>query len=514
MTPVSSSTVVIGLELGDGQLVHAWAQAGRLPALKRLMDHGCWGWLETTAEQLHISAWPCIYTGATPGHHGVYFTFQPAPGVQGYQRFHPGLYGCPTFWQVLDRAGRQCAVFDAPYTHPEDGFSGAFIYDWGTWAHYLKPGSVPAGLLKRLDKACGPYPLGSEANDLGFAPLEAAETARRLVGSVKAKADAVCWLMQEQPSELLFTVFGETHVAGHYCWSDDLAGDAGRARTSPMFEVYEALDRAIDEICRAAGEGATVVVISGDSVGPNHAGWHLLPDALARLGYLATPQAQQLEGQGTPVGAPKFDPVKALRDMLPKDFRQRLARMMPTTLRDKLAQRVDTADIDWTRTRAYCLPTDLEGYVRVNLRGREPQGVVEPGAEFERVLAELTADLGALRDAQTGSPIVRDVIRTASVFPGERGAYLPDLIIRWDSTRPITAASSPKVGTVTSPSPDSRPGTHCGPGFVLAHGPGIPPGTALQGGHILDFAPTLLARMGVEVPVQMHGRVWPELTAT
>ena len=87
-------------------------------------------------------------------------------------------------------------MFDAPYSHPEEGFGGAFIYDWGTWAHYLKPGSSPPALLKQLEKACGSYPLGSEANDLGFAPLEAADTARRLVSSVKAKADAACWLMQ------------------------------------------------------------------------------------------------------------------------------------------------------------------------------------------------------------------------------------------------------------------------------------------------------------------------------
>jgi predicted AlkP superfamily phosphohydrolase/phosphomutase len=332
------------------------------------------------------------------------------------------------------------------------------------------------------------------------------------VESVQAKADAVCWLMREQPAELVFTVFGETHVAGHYCWSDELAGDSGRAGSSPMFTVYEALDRAIAQIHREAGEGATVIVISGDSVGPNNAGWHLLPDVLARLGYLATPQATA-EGDAAPAAAPKFDPVKALRDMLPKDFRQRIARMLPTGLRDKLAQRVDTADIDWSRTRAYLLPTDLEGYVRINLRGREPQGIVEPGADFERLLAELTTDLLALRDAQTGRPIVRDVIRASAEFPGARGAYLPDLVVRWDAAAPITSASSPKIGTVASPSPDSRPGTHRGPGFVLARGPGIAPGSTLCDGHIVDFAPTLLTRMGVAAPAQMRGRVWPELAA-
>lgn len=512
MARPSGKTVVIGLELGDGHLVRAWAGAGRLPVLKSLMDQGCWGWLETTAEQLHISAWPCIYTGTTPGEHGVYFTFQPAPGRQGYQRFATGLYGRPTFWQVLDRAGRRCAVFDAPYSHPEDGYRGAFICDWGTWAHYLKPGSSPPGLLKRLEKACGPYPLGLEANDLGFAPLEATDTARRLVRSVKAKADATCWLMQEHGAELSFAVFGEPHVAGHYLWSADLQDESKQLRPSPMLAVYEELDRAIGQIQSAAGEDATLVVISGDSVGPNFAGWHLLPEVLARLGYLATPQAQQ-EGTGSPAPTRKFDPVKALRDLLPKDFRKNLARKLPTKLRDKLAQRVDTADIDWSRTRAFWLPTDLEGYVRVNLKGREPQGTVEPGAEFERLLEELTKEISALHDAHTGRPIVREVIRTDRVFPGERGAYLPDLIVRWDASAPITAANSPRVGTVSSPSPDPRPGTHRGPGFIVARGPGIPGGTELRSGHILDFAPTLVARLGVAVPVHMRGRVWPELTA-
>lgn len=510
MANTYGKTVVIGLELGDGQLVRAWAQAGRLPRLLSLLTQGCWGWLETTADQLHISAWPCIYTGAAPGEHGVYFTFQPAPGMQGYQRFHTGLYGRPTFWKMLDAAGKRCAVFDAPYSHPEPGYGGAFVYDWGTWAHYLKPGSVPPELIRQLDKACGPYPLGKEANDLGFAPLNVTDTTARLVKSVQAKADAACWLLKNQRADVSFTVFGETHVAGHYLWSASLQDAQARLTPSPMLTVYEALDRAIGQIQDAAGPEATIIVISGDSIGPNYAGWHLLPEILARLGYLATPQAHQ-DGQAKPAG--KFDPVKALRDLLPKDFRKNLARKLPTKLRDKLAQRVDTADIDWARTRAFWLPTDLEGYIRVNLKGREPQGIVEPGAEYERVLGELSTELSALHDPATGRSIVRDVIRTTHAFPGERGAYLPDLIVRWDESAPITAATSPRVGTVASPSPDTRPGTHRGPGFVVAHGPGIEAGAELAAGHILDFAPTLLARLGVAVPDHLHGRVWPELAA-
>jgi hypothetical protein len=107
----------------------------------------------------------------------------------------------------------------------------------------------------------------------------------------------------------------------------------------------------------------------------------------------------------------------------------------------------------------------------------------------------------------TGRPIVRDVIRTDRAMP-ERGAYRTSSsagMRRSRSLRPLAAR-----GYRVEPSPDT---SGAGPGFV-AMGPGISRGSELRDGHILDFAPTLLARLGVAVPEHMHGRVWRELTAT
>ena len=185
---------------------------------------------------------------------------------------------------------------------------------------------------------------------------------------------------------------------------------------------------------------------------------------------------------------------------------------MPTALRDKLAQRVDTADIDWSRTSAYCLPTDLEGYIRVNLRGREPQGIVAPGEEYGQLLQSLTASLLELRNAATGARIVRRVIAADDAFPGDRRAQLPDLIVQWESVGPIEGITSERIGVVNGESPDTRSGTHCGPGFVAAAGPGVSAGATLQAASILDLAPSILARMGVEAPPAMQGRIWRQLT--
>lgn len=489
--------LVVGLDMGDGGLIRRWAREGRLPVLGSLIDKGIWSWLETTAGSLHVSAWPSIYTGAPPGEHGVYYTFQPAPGHQGYVKFGEGLYGRPTMWNLLGRAGRRCTVFDAPYTHAETGSEAAQVFDWGTWARYGRRGSSPARLIRRLDRACGRYPLGFEALDVGLGPLDPDEMRVRLADAARAKAGAAAWLAQQTEWDLFLVVFGETHAAAHYCW--DPEAEAGEQPA--LSAVYEAVDCGIGSLLKAAGPGTATMVVSGDGVGTNRAAWHHLPEVLRRLGYLSEPAMEPEGGEGGPGGASgSKDPIRLLRDALPKDFRKSLARRLPDALRHRLAQRVDMAAIDWSETRAYCLPTDLEGYVRINLEGREPQGIVSPGEEYDRVCDDLAAALGGLADAATGRPAVREVIRADDAFPGARRDRLPDLIVVWDTAGPLETLTSSAVGTVSGPSPDARPGTHAPTAFVLRDGDD---GPAVEPGHICDLAPYVLSRFGAPIPDYM-----------
>jgi predicted AlkP superfamily phosphohydrolase/phosphomutase len=495
--------------MGDGRLFRRWAEQGHLPEVRRLIDSGRWAWLDTTAEQLHISAWPSIYTGMPPGEHGVYFTFQPEPGLQGYRRFHPGIYGKPTFWQRARAAGKRCIVLDPPYVHPESDFDGDLVYDWGSWAQYLPTGSVPAGLAGQLEQACGHYPLGLEAHKLGLDRLDPRETGTRLVEAVSAKARAIRWMLSRGAPNLVFAVFGETHVAGHYCWSPTVADGSDAAAKGPMLDVYRALDGAVADIQAAVGEDALIILVSGDAVGPNHAGWHLLPDVLARLGYFteagALAPVEASEAQAEQMSAP-FDLVRFVRDLMPKPLRKAIANLLPTALRDQLALRVDSADIDWSGTKAYCLPTDLEGCIRINLKGREPEGIVEPGSEYEALLDDITEALEALWVSSTGRAAVCEVLRTDRCFPGGRRALLPDLIVHWSAEGPLAAVQSDRVGLIERASPDTRPGTHVGPGFMLVAGGGVEPAAGVEHGNVLDVAPTVLAALGITAPAELPGR--------
>ncbi|MEO1019943.1 MAG: alkaline phosphatase family protein, partial [Pseudomonadota bacterium] len=384
---------------------------------------------------------------------------------------------------------------------------GVQIVDWGTWAHYLKPASKPDDFLNLLEKSVGPYNLGSEAHNLGFERLAPERTRDRLIKAVSRKGDAATWLMQQQEWDIAFIVFGETHVASHYCWLPEDEHPADPDSNQPVMRgVYEALDNAVADLIQMAGEECRVIIVSGDGVGRNNAGWHLLPNVLSELGYFFSAD-QSSEHAGETVQS-SHDPIRMIRDLLPKNFRKSLARMLPTNLRDKLAQRVDTANFDWARSKVYCLPTDLEGCIRINLKGREPQGIVAPGAEYDALCDELSNQLMALQTTTGDRRAVRQVLRTDQAFPGRRRDYLPDLVVLWDDQAPITAIKSERVGVIEGISPDPRPGTHKSPGFALVSGAGVKATETVSQADILDLAPTLLSWYGIDRPAYMAGRAW------
>jgi predicted AlkP superfamily phosphohydrolase/phosphomutase len=505
--------VVIGLDVGDGHLVETWAADGSLPALARLMREGAFGRLETPASRLHVSAWPSLYTGVQPERHGVYYTFQPARGEQGAVRFRPDQYRAPPLWQVLSGAGKRCLVLDAPYTHPVEG-AGTQIFEWGTWAHYWEPSSLPADRLGALRSACGAYPLGIEANQIGLTSLDPVELVPKLVESARAKGAAARWLAASEEWDLFLTVFSETHPGAHYLWPEERSARDASAHAGEfarLREVYVAVDAAIGALLDEVEGDAAVFVVSGDGAGPNHAGWHLLPDVLEKLGVAVPPGAPGPEGDGEEESGPSRKPPKTglyarLRGLVPPGLRQGVSRLLPASVRDALMKKNVASAIDWSRSRAYCLPTDLEGCIRINLRGREPEGIVEPGAEYDALCDELTAAIGELVNPATGAPAASAIARTD---PGQPASdALPDLVVSWGEDHAIEELRSPRVGTVRAPSPDERTGTHRPPGFVIARAPGLAAGARLDGADVVDFAPSVLAALGVSPPDDMGGKVW------
>ena len=148
--------------------------------------------------------------------------------------------------------------------------------------------------------------------------------------------------------------------------------------------------------------------------------------------------------------------------------------------------------------------------IRINLAGREEAGTVQPGAEYEAVVAGLEADLVALVDADSGVPLVSWVERTAEGHEGPYVASMPDLLVHWvPATAPVRAVRSPWLGTVEALLPD-RTGHHHAHGLFIASGPGLEAGGWAADARVVDLGVTVAALLGVDLP-EVDGRVIPEL---
>jgi predicted AlkP superfamily phosphohydrolase/phosphomutase len=170
----------------------------------------------------------------------------------------------------------------------------------------------------------------------------------------------------------------------------------------------------------------------------------------------------------------------------------------------------------WRTSPVISLPSDLQGYIRINLRGRESEGIVGPGADFDEICFNIEEGLLTFVDGDTGKPIVEKVMRRKNLFPqGTHADELPDLIVKWASSPAANhrAIVSPKYGPVPwterGHNPDGRSGNHSPEGFLIATGDNIRPNSQTKNAHILDLAPTILALLDTLKPPYMPGNVLP-----
>lgn len=155
---------------------------------------------------------------------------------------------------------------------------------------------------------------------------------------------------------------------------------------------------------------------------------------------------------------------------------------------------------DRSRRQAFALPaTDDVGLIRINLAGREPHGLVQPGAENDRFCDTLEEYLLALTNAETGEPVVDKITRVAKDCHGPFLDQLPDLCVDWNRSGPIRAVQGAGIGTLHMPQRNSRKGIHTPKGLFMVRTASGREEQLPQPVSVLDIAPTLCAWSGVEL---------------
>ena len=498
--------LVIGLDVATLDLIRPWAAEGHLPHLAKLIAEGTSGPLESTLPPVTSPAWPSFVTGKNPGRHGVFDFIRPRAGH--FDMVNASQIDGRMIWEYLSDAGLTCGVLNVPITYPPRKING-----------YLVPGLLspdqgkttwPLEFLKPYESELGPYRLTPRVS---FKAGNEDQFIADIIDLIETQARYALRLMRDHPTDFTMVHFLATDISQHALWKHQdpehpahdpvLAAHFGGA----IRDIYARLDSVVGQMMALVPD-ATVIVMSDHGFGPLHriVNLNMLFLEAGLLALKQTPwvrlRAWAFRRGLTPAAVWKIIERVGLQNAVWRVSKK---------ARNEVVNRfLGFEDVDWARTLAYSM--GHVGQVYINLKGREPQGIVEPGnyaAVRERVIGVIE-HLGGRQDAP---------VHVDRVIPREEaasGPYLdraPDLHVVMDGYRTIAFPLFATDGKVVTRQIRGDSGCHRLHGVLIARGPGVAQGE-ISGARIIDLAPTILHLMNVPVPDDMDGRVLAEALAT
>lgn len=491
---MSARVLVIGLDAAESTLVERWVSEGHLPALAELYESGATFRLDNCWRSLPTAVWPELTAGRSPGKIGLFFPpRQLHTGEVEPRRVEAGEVDPTAFWTLASAAGKRVAAIDLPWTVAPDDLNGVFLCEWGTHDRWFGTSCIPSGLVEELRHRHGDYPIRFCDDDYGGTTAERERLAVDLLEAVDHEARVLLDLLEREHWDLFACVFGQFQCVGHNFWRYlDTADRTSETLRRAMLDVYRRADQAIGALRAAAGPEAVSVVFASHGMGPLVGGPQLLPEVLVRLGA----------GSGAGVAA-------SVRSRLPLGVRSALRRLVPGGIRHRLQTAAGSlpAPLGTPATRAAAFPADINGYVRLNLRGRDPYGSVEPGAEADKELRELREAFLELEHPDSGERIVAHVLTAEEAFGSEHHPDVPDLMVSFRTDLgTLDHCVSDRVGHVRVPVRiANRSGDHTRDARLWLAGGGIEPLPTEASAHALDVAPTILTLLGVPVAAGLDG---------
>jgi predicted AlkP superfamily phosphohydrolase/phosphomutase len=535
--------LAIGLDGLDVTLAERLMADGLMPALAELRKRAARFPLDEGTALRAGLPWEHVASGLSPEGAGRWGPVDFDPSA--YTAWQDGTHFTP-WW---DKTKLRVVVFDPPFVDLERARNTQGIVAWGSHSPGAVTAARPAALLPEFVQRFGDYP----AVDWTYGTAwPSAARARRmgeaLSQALEVRGRAAQWLAAERFPEwdFFFAVAGELHGGMEGLWHGVDVGHplnthpSAGAAASALLDIHRSLDHMVGQLVSAAGD-ADIIAFNMGGMGPNSCDVQsmvLLPELLYRHAFghalLTVPQAWTVAPNSLPNldehdswdtvtaswvpeptrerQAAKGGVLRAIARRLPKPVKGLLkgARSAAVNWRSRQAtsarQEVDYIPgyryrHHWPRMPAFALPSFFDGRIRINLRGRERYGIVEP-SQYEETCRTLETLLGECRDPRTGEPTVATIERSSTSNPMALTSSESDLLVIWRNV--AAALEHPRLGLI-GPVPLRRTGGHTRHGIAYLAARGVEAGE--RGVHSsFDVVPTIVQLLGVEFTTRLAGK--------
>jgi predicted AlkP superfamily phosphohydrolase/phosphomutase len=370
--------------------------------------------------------------------------------------------------------------------------------------------TYPEDLLTEIEANVGEYHLYP---DPGQAYSDAGVDAflHRLYRTTETRLKVLDYLRNREDWDFFMVVFNGTDTVQHAMWKymspNHPLHDPKKFKKygDAILHYFQYVDRALGEIVEQLDDHTVLMLMSDHGFGPFHKFIHV-NNWLREQGWL-----QIKPNPRSWVKSALFDLGLAPMNVYNLLMQFGFGKLKREVVRGKgqgllKALFLSFEDVDWSRTQAYSLGN--VGQIRLNVRGREPQGIIEPGEQYESVRNKIIARLWELGDPETGEKVVQEVYRQEEVYQGENIAQAADIVFT-PTRMEYFGFGEYEFGSnhIIERMKRGISGTHRPNGIFLMWGRPVKANTWLEGARIYDLAPTILHLMGNPVLPDMDGRV-------
>jgi predicted AlkP superfamily phosphohydrolase/phosphomutase len=489
--------LVIGWDGATFDLIGPWVAGGELPNLARLMRDGVRGQLQSVPNMNSGPAWTSMATGLNPGRHGIFGLVGFAQDSYRMRPLNASDGRGKTLWRRLSETGQRVVVMNLPMTYPAEPVNGALVAGGDAPGPASPRFTYPEDLIHEINAEAGEYILAARLDGLIRAGRKA-QALDRLHRMIDGRTRAALHLMERQPWDLFAVLFTASDSVQHYFWEDLSGGPFQDA----ILEVFRHLDAALGTLVAQAGDRVAVVVLSDHGFGSAQSGVRYLNDFLSGLGLLHYRSRRDWR-----TSALRWAFLQTER-RLGAGLKEWLLAHLPGTY-ERATAGLWLESVDWSTTRAFGVAGTSE--IWINLRGRQPMGVVSPGTEYEETVTLVQRALEGAVDPATGNRVIKSVLRRDDLYHGPFLDRAPDLLVTWgdeQATSGLAWTGGDRQILATHATSHRRyltNGGHREMGILVAGGPPFRAGATLEGATLYDVAPTLLYVLDQPIPTSLDG---------
>ena len=456
---------VIGLDGACMDLIETWSEEGKLKTFSELLEDGCHSRLESVIPTVTIPAWNCMTTGKNPGKIGCFSFIQKEYRTYNFKMYSSLVEKELDVWDILNMYGKKIFLFNlanVQYAYRINGYMVAgFLCMRDEFFTY------PRELRERLDA------LGFEKDITDLRVLGAMgdkEHSNRHVEITESQTRTIRSLLKDDAWDFVFVVLNELDRIQHRFWH----------KKKVLLRHYKNVDKNVGKILNALEDDYNVLIVSDHGFGPNRRVFHI-NEWFRRNGLLDVELEESMVRRVlATLKKPYF--AKPLRPLLSTSFLRRIYQ--------KALVKTGKVPVVWERSKAFSYGSF--GQVYINLKGREPKGVVDP-KDYERLRDEIIRELGKINVK---------AYRAEELYSGKYMYMAPDIVVQTDE---FVTTISGRVGVDVFV--DGFGGAHDRlNGTFIAWGPDVKRKVELNA-HIYDVTPTILHAFGVPIPKDVDGKI-------